>query len=306
MTKTWIISVATTALILGACATSQENPNYQYSSKYKNGSPAQATTSYASYQAPATTTYSTTTSTTNHACLNKETNRELIGAAAGGTIGAIAGKKLIGGTKGTLAGAALGGAAGFGIADKTIDCDPLPMAGAPVTMSTPQSTTYSAQGYPQAGAVDVTPPTDQYYAGETVTGTPGYQAIHGTDAPAPIAQPQAMAEAPVTAEPQVITQTISGPIVAAGAYGSEVVNYDYSENIVSANAEATPMEFSETRIIPAKPAFGEMYSVRQGDTVYSLARQRCLSVTDIQSANGLGPNFGIQIGQSLSLPPSRC
>jgi len=57
----------------------------------------------------------------NHECLKKEKNHELLGSAIGGTIGAIAGEKLIGGTEGVVIGAGLGGAAGYGIGDKAVD-----------------------------------------------------------------------------------------------------------------------------------------------------------------------------------------
>jgi len=319
--------VLTTALT--ACATSQENPNYQYSSKYKGEG---ATTTHASYTQPATTTYastnpSTITSTTNHKCLNKETNRELLGGAIGGTVGAIAGKKLIGGTKGTtkgtIIGAGLGGAAGYGIADKTIDCDPIQTVAQPAPTYTPAPTTstYPSQTYGQVSApapapvittapAPVAAPTDQLYAGQSTSGTPGYEAIHGT-APAPIGQPQEItqaqeiAQAPDAGPTQGVTQTISGVVMMASTPTAQSVNYDYSDNIISANAEATPQYPTETRIMSASPMSGA-YQVRQGDTVYSLARRLCVGVSEIQSANGLNASYNIQIGQSLSLPASRC
>ncbi len=342
VTKSRLLIASITVLALGACATPQENPNYQYSSKYKN---AEATTTYANYSQPSTTYASTRTvsasgSMTNHECLNKETKRELIGGAVGGTVGAIAGKKIIGGTKGTIVGAALGGAAGYGIGDKSIDCDPIPtrqysegefgaasayqatpavagpitcpagttaqpngtcmLSGDPRQAHLGNSTQYGGGSNVASGSgVAIAAPTDQAYAQQDMQGTPGYQAIHGGGA-----YEIAQSETPSPSDEQVITQTISGPIVMAGA--SQAVTYDYSQNIISANTPAEAGIASETRIIPATPSLGQNYTVKQGDTVYSLSRNLCVGVSDIQSANGLGADFAIKIGQTISLPQSRC
>jgi len=147
-----ILLIAPVVLALAACETAQENPNYQYSStygqqapqalaqnsrhpdqiqaapvRYETQAPAQATSRVIQASAQSGTIGSSPSTYTrvNHECLNQERQRSLIGAGLGGTIGAIAGKKIVGGTKGTLIGAAAGGAAGYGIGDKTIKCDPV-------------------------------------------------------------------------------------------------------------------------------------------------------------------------------------
>lgn len=350
-TKLIISCASVIAIALSACATQQENPFHQYSSKYNSPGAQQATTTYANHS-QATTTYAnynqatpTYTSTqmagatgsiTNHECLNKEKKREIIGGAVGGTIGAIAGKKLIGGTKGTIAGAALGGAAGYGIGDKTINCDPIPARqissdnygqnayqATPAISgptSCPAGTTaqpngtcmmggdVSYNGGQSANMTSMTPsrslgspvmsapaPTDNQYAGQDFSGTPGYEAIHGA--------PVAVAENTVPPEGDV-TLTISGPIVAAG--NSQAVDYDYSQNMISANAPAQAVLAPETRTYSSSPSIGQSYRVQQGDTVYSLSRKLCVGVNDVQQANGLNANFGIQIGQVITLPSSRC
>lgn len=241
------IVLATSALILGACATAQENPNYQYSTKYKGqgqNAPASATTSYANYetQPAASVTYAV-----SQDIQSQETNAA------------------------------------------------------------------SAQTYYYETA-----PTDQYYTDDNYVGTPGYQAVHGqaseeTPSENGIGYAQEAYADPLPAQPlsenaaeQVVTQTISGPIMTASAPSGEIVSYDYSENIISANAEALPMVPSETRIIPAAPSLGQDYVVQQGDTVYSLSRKLCVGVNEIQSHNNLSNDFGIKIGQSLSLPAPRC
>jgi len=108
--------------------------------------------------------------------------------------------------------------------------------------------------------------------------------------------PIAVAEAPRAAQ----SSTFSSSSTSSGA---QVVDYDYSENIVSANTFTTP-EYSETRILGGSGY--SVHSIIEGDTVYSLARRNCVGVNDIQSINGLNSNFAIKIGGSLKLPTSRC
>ena len=61
------------------------------------------------------------------ACKSGESKRKLIGGALGGAAGSYAGAKLGGDdeTKGAVIGGLVGGVAGYGLADKTIDCDPV-------------------------------------------------------------------------------------------------------------------------------------------------------------------------------------
>lgn len=246
------IILATSALILGACATAQENPNYQYSTQYKGqgqSASGDATTSYANYetQPAAQVTYA--------------------------------------------------------LSQNAQDADSLP-----------------AKAYYYETA-----PTDQYYTGDDYIGTPGYQAVHGQpqeETPFPLyetptdesedyaqeayAEPLPEGSSADNTGEQVVTQTISGPVMTASAPSGEIVGYDYSDNIISANAEAVPVTPSETRIIPATPNLGQDYIVQQGDTVYSLSRELCIGVDEIQTNNNLAADFGIKIGQNLSLPASRC
>lgn len=53
-------------------------------------------------------------------------------------------------------------------------------------------------------------------------------------------------------------------------------------------------------------AVGIQYEVQEGDTVYSFSRKLCTSVEDIRAMNGLDSSYGIQLGQTLRLPNSRC
>jgi len=343
--KLWLTLGASLSL-LAACATHQENPNYAYSTKYKAATP---TTTYASaatstvQAAPvnylgATTTYASASSSASgtysrvdQECLRREKNHELIGAAVGGSLGAWAGKELIGGTTGAVVGAGLGGATGYGIGDKTVNCDPqtfiregyqapvnsVQQASAPTYTSTvssptsyqvPATHTYASNDQSrvvyQSPHIEYQAPTDTQFQAISDEGTPGFQVLQSQVISQPV--PTAVAEAPRIVETSRILeapQVISSTAPPATVSGARQVNYDYSDNVVSASAFKAP-EFSETRI-SGNSAYSS-HLVRGGDTVYSLARRNCVSVTDIQSINGLNSNFGIKIGDSLKLPASRC
>lgn len=316
-------------IALSACATQQENPFYKYSSKYEGGAPitmaqgsqygsaVQTTQASQPIQTVQVTqqyqtspvTYNQTTypasqqmayTRVNQDCLRKEKNHELIGAGVGGTIGAVAGKKLIGGTKGTAIGAALGGAAGYGVGDKTVNCDP-----EPYVMLQPTPTVSEAY----------VSPTDAGFQTITNEGTPGYQVI----------QAQAATSTQSMASPQTVTideaissshpayaglqaSTISAPAAYTQTYTQQAglakpVNYDYSGNTVSAFAETTRGQ-TETRLLSRGSTSAHL--VKEGDTVYSMSRRLCVGVSDIQSLNNLNAGYGIKIGDTLQLPASRC
>ena len=131
--------------------------------------------------------------------------------------------------------------------------------------------------------------TEQAWDARTMDGTPGYVAVmeaeaeHDGPAPAPIARPVEITPTP-------------GP-----SQGPRAVSYDYSQNVIIAGAD-TQVPSHETRPRGLEGA----YVVQPGDTVYSLARARCLSIADVQQGNRIGADYAIAIGQTLSLPPSRC
>ncbi len=342
------------ALSLVACATAQENPNYQHSTTYNGSSPYTQSASTVSqgthvtnasyqtqsspiiYDSPAG--YSSVTQRPDYQgqtyqgqtyqgqtyqansqysvpsytqagqtrldqdCLSRETNRELLGGALGGTVGAIAGKKLIGGTKGTVAGALVGGAAGYGIGDKSINCDPVPVA-APVSypsqyqstpttyypassQTAPQMSSQTSTQYQPAQSVSAAPSTDTYY-GETV-GTPGYEVM------------QRSTSIPTTLPPPT-TQTNAGTI-----------SYDSSNTHNSTRSTGTTTQtVSEEKYPTIEPgnysgSYGTTHTVVQKDTVYSLSRKVCASVEEVQSMNGIDGSYAIKIGQTLRLPRSKC
>ena len=298
---------------LAACATPQENPYYKYSSKYKGGATTTVTQAgsviqtapvvyeTASYETPQVPSYTRV----NHDCLRKEKNHELLGAGIGGAIGAIAGKELVGGTKGTVLGAGLGGAAGYGIGDKTVNCDPQ-------AVTVRQASTYNQQSYttasahsPEAYSTSSTAPTHSQQAHAV---TPTVQASY---APPVIAEPYV---SPTDTEFNNISgtgtpgyqvlQAQTEPVTySQSAYGAQEVSYDYNANIIEASA-ATIAFPTDTRAYGAVN-YGS-HLVKEGDTVYSLSRKLCVGVNDIQSLNNLDTSFAINIGDSIKLPASNC
>lgn len=321
--------IAPILLAIGACETAQENPNYRYSStygepapqqfaqnsrhpdqeqtqqvqatpvRYVRSTPAQSQpfTQASANTHYATNSYSTTYTRVNHACLDQERRRELIGAGLGGTVGAIAGKKLIGGTKGTLIGAAAGGTAGYGLGNASIKCEPVQVhvqstAPAIAPAYVPQATTHAASSHsytpqsyaqPSSTATYSPSPTESAYHSDTV-GTPGYEAIRQSQlsADASTAAPSTSYTAPSYAQPSYEAYTAAEAIVPAAApVSQEPWSNSYNE-------------------------LGASYTVQEGDTVYSLSRNVCSTVSELKTLNNLDQDFTINAGQNLQLPASKC
>ena len=249
-------------------------------------SPIYSQTQAPTYAQPVNASYQTTQSrAAEQDCRRTETNRELIGGAVGGAAGAYAGKKLIGGTKGVVAGAALGGIAGYGIGDISTNC-------------APATTTTSNARYQSAPAYSATPAN--YAPISCPIGTKPH-ASSGTclldDANA------SLQSATFTG---VQTRTIQRVDVPTR-----------SENVISSSTQSTAAPIYAPTYTPTTPSAysgtgvtrtygGGNYRVVSGDTVYSLARKLCVPVTAIQTSNGLDANYGIKIGQNLNLPNSQC
>lgn len=282
------------AVALTACTVVPENPQ-QYSqnraTSYAQPAPTYAQPVNASYQSAQSAAANT------QDCRRQETNRELIGGAIGGAAGAYAGEKLIGGTKGLVAGAALGGIAGYGIGDISKDCSP---AAAPA----PSYATSNPASYPQA-----TQSNAAYQGAPTYNTAAAYSAPiscpvgtrpHASSGSCLLDNPNAsLQSATFTGTPAQTVQRAQVPV--------------RSQNIVSAATSApyvTPVAaptYRATNVTrPSGTNYGGNYRVVTGDTVYSLSRKLCVPVSAIQSSNGLNSNYGIQIGQSLTLPNSQC
>jgi len=308
LTSLLLISGATLSLV--ACSsTPDHNPIVAQTTKYKSSTPytqsVQAPTqSYVTQAGYQTTTYQTQPAapvsyqpqTVSYAapasytqvhqeCLSKESNRKIIGTVAGGAIGAFAGNKLAGDneTLGTVAGAAIGGVAGYGIADKTINCDPVSIP-APQTQQTaviapayqpapqPATTTYAATTAVPAPTYQ-TAPTAPAIVENTASlgdaGTPGYYAIHGTTA--------------ASTGATTIAQPVSAP-----SYSTTSQAVSYSSTLAGSSTGST------------------IHTLVAGDTVYSLARSACVPIAEFKQLNSIDDNYYIRAGDTIKMPASRC
>ncbi len=281
------VLMATTILAIGACSTTAVNPYYQQTTKYKGSSPYgnEAVVQQAGYQgqqvetqAPAPVTYATNNQQAYRDCISKQSNRKIMGTAAGGVVGGLLGRKIGGDNKtlGTVAGAALGGAAGYGIADKTIHCD---------RVSPPAVVRQPAQVYqtfpqtaPQAVSYDAPTPPAQAIQETTQSpgdaGTPGYYAVNGG------------APAPETTRPQFAQIQPNSPQASSPAPVSTQTNFNAPPQIL-------PPGTSRHRVIA-------------GDTLYSLARTTCSSVAEIQRLNAINQDFYIRADDDIIVPSGRC
>ncbi len=292
---------ACAAAILCACATPQSNPHYKYSSKMPADTSASGAYQSAPAQAPVTYQAAHTVETysqpayvqsasylqpvayqspqTRQACLVKEQNRKIAGAAIGGAIGAYAGKKLGGDdndTLGMVGGAAIGGIAGYGAGDMTTDCDPV--AAAPISA-------HNAAGYPASPVASPLPAQAQ-----AVTTATRYEAPVMIETGGPLSQEEMQYDynnggyvtAPQTTQAAV---TAPAPAVTQRLYDAPAV-------------AAAPMTVSA-------PA-GVTYIVQEGDTAWNLSRKTCSSITDIKAMNNLEGDFLIKAGEAILLPASKC
>ena len=173
---------------------------------------------------------------------------------------------------------------------------PVSYQSAPVSYESAPTQDFPAQPYPVqtssvASTVSAVAPTDSLYGATEVNGTPGYMALQS-------------ARQNVAPEAVAKTTTLAATSLGGANGAGTPIAYDYSRNLVSADAITTGQQIPNTARLLGKAA--QNYTVQQGDTVYSLSRKTCVGVNVIQSMNGLNTNFAIQIGQPLALPASVC
>lgn len=302
------LSIASvSALLLVACATPQENPHYQHSTQYQgayNTAPTQAPTSAPVQAAPvryvtpaSSQSYSYNTNQAYQECLNRDNNRQLLGTAIGGTVGALAGNKVIGGTKGTLLGAAAGGAAGYGLGGATVDCDKILAQSQSYTQQnyTPATSTHS-QGQYQTQA-----PTYVIPAGSSQTTSAPLISAENPEFTAPSSTEGAYAESFGTPGYHAIQSATEQEVPGMPGY-----TYADTQSYEAASAPTAPVTTSAAPVIIDAANQSNWHTVGEDDTVYSLSRSRCVGIEDVRQMNGLGADYGIKIGQSLQLPDSRC
>lgn len=241
------------AFLLASCATAQENPHYQYSSKY-----GQTQVADNAYPTPVMTPQVQTA----------------------GTQSVRTGAQTY--TAGTMTGSDQPHTGYLG------------NEGA--TLTAAQSAQQSAQ--------PTTSPTERAYNSNQMQGTPGYEMMRAQQdaaaptyqaAPAPDYTPYTAPAAPVANAPREVTYDYGDNLRTdeTGPTRQTVPNYE----------QMNDMGRSGTAVnVPT----GQSYRVREGDTIYSLARRLCTPMADITTANAIGGDYAIAIGQTLYLPNSRC
>ncbi len=176
----------------------------------------------------------------HQACKNKEDNRQILGGVAGAVVGGVLGSQVSGRgarTEGSAIGAVLGGLAGAGVADKTIDCDPVypgqtysqyPTSSQPVYQDRVTYSNHPVYTQPQYGAGAIS------YGTTYTTGTTSYP---------PYTSQPVYREVP-RATRQYQTQTISYP--ATTTYRTTQTSYPSYQS-------SYPQTYHRTTYTPPRP-----------------------------------------------------
>lgn len=285
------------AFLVASCATAQENPNYQYSSKY-------GTTQVANNAGALPQGVGQQSTTGNVYSANAQTNVTHTHAGDGVTHAhpMEAGHSL---TQGHAIQSSQMNTGYVTQSDQTRNTGYVGNEGTMIQAAHPIENNAS--------------PTEGAYDASRMQGTPGYEMMRAQQnnaapayptAPAPL-HPNAPAPdytpyvPPVTAQ-----QTAPAPFAA----GPRPIPYDYSQNMVAndtAPTRQTVPNYNQSYDrgqagIAANIGTGQSYVVRQGDTVYGLSRRLCAPIPEITSPNGIDGSYKISIGQTLTLPNSRC
>ncbi len=303
------LTLVSAALILTACATAQENPHYQHSTQYKgnplntpygagNTAPTQTAHGYGT-----TTHYGSNTSTAQAGTvLARVVEPETSQAAADTRQVIYENSSQSAGHMPASYGSTTYSAPSYTRVDaacieqglqNTAGCQPTtvaingqsgaiaqPYAGAPQTLYVTSTTAVS--------------PTEQ--AMPESYGTPGYEAMKNAEsgwAYEPQTTPeweavQAPTQSVGVAVP--VTQPFSSPLPAPRAREAQI------------RGASSPVTIQSQE----NYTLGTQREVREGNTVYSFARELCSSVEEIQAMNSLDGTFNIRLGDTIRLPASRC
>ena len=118
----------------------------------------------------------------HEACKASEDRRQIIGGGIGVVAGAVIGSQVSGSgarTEGSVLGGVLGGLAGAGIADKTIDCDPV-YEDSGYENNGYQNSGYNEGGYNTSSSGTYTVPTTTTYGSSQTYGTTQSSGYHQT------------------------------------------------------------------------------------------------------------------------------
>lgn len=207
--------------------------------------------------------------TAHERCKRAEDNRQVLGGLAGAVVGGVFGSQISGNgarTEGSAIGAVLGGLAGVGIADKTIDCDPVYDNGVHQT----SGASYPTGSYPQGSYPSGSYPTGSYPTSSTTYG--GSTQSYGSSTSYGSSQPYYEDRVTVSNHPVYSDPTYGAGGVSQGTtYSAGTVSYPPSGN----NSQYASRTYSSTPSYQTTPTYGTSptYSTTQGARVYTAATQ---------------------------------
>lgn len=306
------LALISAAAILTACATQQENPHYQHSTKYKGDAP---NTALASHVPAGTTSHSAASANTVYAQSNGYQHSET--ATADAAYQNANHSYIAESTHPVYANSAYTRQANHFVttpqthhsqASYNVDAAPsysrinaecvnngqqgaadcLPTS-VPLTS---QSASVAAPFYAQPQTLYVTSKTTRAISPTESTmpesyGTPGYEAMKNAET----GFGAYAGAAPQIGQAVPMTEPFASPIPEPTSRGAVM------QPVRSQPMLAAPQNTQ---------AVGTQYEVQEGDTVYSFSRKLCTSVESIGAMNGLDSSYGIQLGQVLRLPNSNC
>lgn len=273
------------AFLVASCATAQENPNYQYSTKYGQTQVADNTHATPNMTTQASTIGTQSTQRVIHSDAPRQSGAQTYSA---GTETAVTHTHVMGPNHDLTSAHA---------ADLN-------------HASNPGDATIQA-GYPQNNN---TSPTEQAYDADSMQGTPGYEMMRAQQTAGETHPSYPAAPAPTYTATPAPTYTPYTPQAAPEPLGPRQVEYNYDDNLRADDNAPTrlaapsyePVNDQARSGTAVNVLTGQSYTVGEGDTVYSLSRRLCAPMADITTANGIGGDYAISIGQTLYLPNSRC
>jgi len=303
------LALVTTAIILTACATAQENPHYQYSTKYNGPASTHSnasTTSHASNTAvhsAATAPAGTVLARYVHDDPNQPLGDVPGSLAVYGTetSGALTARRV---TSLPQPPAQNYSSAAYGSThynapsysrveaicvqqgtQNTVACPSTPMPIATQTASV--ASPYASGGqtlYVTSNTTTALSPSPTESVMPDSYGTPGYEAMKNAETDWPASPQDAAAAAVGVSVP--ITRPFASPLPAPS------VRQALSPDMMPRNEQSY--------------ALGTQHQIVTGDTVYSFARKLCSSVEEIKAINSLDGTFNIRLGDTIRLPASKC
>ena len=310
-----LTALATTAL-LASCATVQENPNYQYSTKYKGSSPygAQTTQSASNVGTAATqsvnyvhtsagqvqaqnASYSQTSTYSPQSYQAQSYSSQ--NSAGQATYTQLDHRCLRQEMNRQLIGGAVGGTVGAVVGKKVIGGTKGTVAGAVLG---------GAAGYGIGDKSINCDPIQVVIPQQSATVSPAYYPTQTIQQPQVVHTASNVVSAPTDA---------AMPASISNGYGTPGYQAMLNAQANDINALA-PSPVATPSVIDARSdtthygsyngntMSSSQHQIVQGDTVYSLSRRLCTSIDEIKQMNSLSADFKIKLGDTINLPASQC